>query len=116
MFNDHPDNKNYYLELERSFYDYFRFKVQASQVAVEEFKVPYYNTYFSNGLPFMDGNPIFSAKNEVNGQVHRVVLAENVHELCSYRDKEAGCELVIIGNLALLEEIKKKISTWISTQ
>jgi len=44
------------------------------------------------------------------------VLDEDVNELCSYRDKEAGCELVVIGNLSVLDEIKKKISAWISAQ
>ncbi|MGY2292371.1 hypothetical protein ACW9H6_21915 [Pseudomonas sp. SDO528_S397] len=116
MFNEYLTNKDCYFELERSFYDYFRLKVQASKTAVEVFKAPCYNTFFSNGLPFMDGNPIFSAKNEVSGQILRVVLDEDVHELCSYRDKEAGCELVVIGNLALLDEIKEKISAWISAQ
>lgn len=116
MFNEYLNNKDCYLELERSFYDYFQLTVQASGVGAEVFKVPYYNTFFSNGLPFMDGNPIFSAKNEVNGQIIRVVLDEDVNELCSYRDKEAGCELVVIGNLSVLDEIKKKISAWISAQ
>ncbi|WP_177431211.1 MULTISPECIES: hypothetical protein [unclassified Pseudomonas] len=37
----------------------------------------------------MEGNQILSAKNEVNGQILRVVLDEDVHELCSCRDKEA---------------------------
>ncbi|MGC5701688.1 hypothetical protein J4P02_15935 [Pseudomonas sp. NFXW11] len=116
MFNDYLNNKDCYLELERSFYDYFRLRAQASPVGEKVFKVPYYNTFFSNGLPFMDANPMFSAKNEVNGQILRVVLDEDAHELCSYRDKEAGCELVLIGKLALLDEINKKISAWINAQ
>ncbi|WP_029978737.1 hypothetical protein [Pseudomonas sp. PH1b] len=116
MFNEYLNDKDRYLELERSFYDHFRLKVQENPVGTEVFKAPYYNTFFSNGSPFMDGNPIFSVKNQLNGQILRVVLDEDAHELCSYRDKEAGCELVVIGNLALLEEIKEKVSAWICAQ
>jgi len=46
MFNDYLDNKSCYLELERSFFDYFQLTVQASRVSAEVFKVPYYNTFF----------------------------------------------------------------------
>lgn len=64
----------------------------------------------------MDGNPIFSARNEVNGQILRIVLDEEVDEVFSYNDKEAGCELVIFGKLSSMDEIKKMISTWVKAQ
>jgi hypothetical protein len=113
---EYLSDKDCYLRLERIFYDFFRVEVQKSQSITAVFKAPYYNTFFSNGTPFMDGNPIFSVRNEVSGQILRIVLDEEVDELSSYQDKEAGCELVIFGNLSLMDEIKKMISAWIKAQ
>ncbi|WP_460926201.1 hypothetical protein [Pseudomonas sp. MC6] len=116
MFDDYLSNKDSYFQLEQDFYKFFYLEVQKNEVASEIFKAPFYNTFFSNGTPFMDGNPIFSVRNEVNGQILRIVLDEEVDELSSYQDKEAGCELVIFGNLSLMDEIKKMISAWIKAQ
>ncbi|WP_397431561.1 hypothetical protein [Pseudomonas chlororaphis] len=116
MFNGYLDDKDCYLRLERYFYDFFCLEIQANGIDVGKFKMPFYNTTFSNGIPFMDGNPIFSAKNEVNGQILRAVLDEDTHQFTSYHDKNLGCEFVIVGNLELLDNIKKQISEWIRAQ
>lgn len=116
MSGEYLSGMDRYLRLEQDFYNFFHLEVQKSQIVTELFKAPYYNTFFSNGTPFMDGNPIFSVRNEVSGQILRIVLDEEVDELSSYQDKEAGCELVIFGNLSLMDEIKKMISAWIKAQ
>ncbi|BBP69567.1 hypothetical protein PHLH6_15710 [Pseudomonas sp. Seg1] len=116
MFNDYLHNLDCYFRLERSFYEFFRLEAQTNKIDIKGFKAPYYNTTFSNGTPFMDGNPIFSARNEANGQILRVILEQDTDELVSYRDKELGCELVVIGNVNSLEEIKRKIAEWTKIQ
>lgn len=116
MFKGYLDDVSCYQRLERYFYDFFCSEAQANGLDVGGFKMPYYNTTFSNGMPFMDGNPIFSAKNEVSGQIVRVVLDEDMKQFTSYRDKDSGCELVVVGNLELLDEVKEQVSEWIKAQ
>lgn len=116
MFKDYLTDRDCYESLECYLYDYFRLSLQACAVKNEIFKAPYYNTFFVNGEPFLDGNPIFSAKNEITGQILRVVLDEDINYLCSYRDKEGGSELVVVGNLALLDEIKGIMFRWVHAQ
>ncbi|WP_312933468.1 hypothetical protein [Pseudomonas sp.] len=116
MFENYLTDRGCYELLEQYLYDYFILSLRACAVGSDVFNFPYYNTYYVNGTPFLDGNPIFSARNEITGQILRVVLDEDIHNLCSYRDKEGGCELVVVGGLALLDDIKEKISAWVSAQ
>lgn len=59
--NDYLDNEKVYLALESFLKDYFLSFVRCDK-AVD---CPYYNTFFSNGKPFMDGDPIFSARKKI---------------------------------------------------
>ncbi|VVP99280.1 hypothetical protein PS925_02141 [Pseudomonas fluorescens] len=116
MFNYYLNSKSCYLRLEQDFYDFFYLEALKKQIDFKIFKVPYYNTFFSNGTPLMDGNPIFSARNELSGQILRVVLDEGAEKLSFYYDKDAGCELVIFGRLSFMDKIKTKISAWVLAQ
>jgi len=116
MFNSYLNNAQSYLELERHLYELFSSEGQVHGLDTGKFKVPYCNTKFSDGTPCQDGNPIFSARNESNGQILRIVLDEDIDTLVSYHDKEMNCELVLVGKVALLDEIKKEMCKWIKSQ
>ncbi|WP_265533339.1 hypothetical protein [Pseudomonas saponiphila] len=45
MFNAYLNNKDFYLELEWSFYGYFQLTIQVGKVGAEVFKAPYYNAF-----------------------------------------------------------------------
>ena len=116
MFNDYLNNEQCYIELERYLYDRFFIECKAGEQKLTKFKAPFYNTTFSNGIPFREGNPIFSARNEVSGTILRIVLDEDTDSLVSYRDKHMGCELVIIAKVAISEHITKEMAEWVRSQ
>lgn len=45
MFNAYLNNKDFYLELEWSFYGCFQLTIQVGKVAAEVFKAPYCNAF-----------------------------------------------------------------------
>jgi hypothetical protein len=116
MFEDYLNNEQCYIELERYLYDRFFLECKTSELELAKFKAPFYNTTFSDGTPFREGNPIFSVRNEVSGTVLRIVLDEDTDSPVSYRDKHMGCELVIIAKVALLEHITKEMAEWVKSQ
>ena len=116
MFGDYLSDEQSYLQLERYLYDRFFLECNENGIGVKEFKAPFYNTAFSDGTPFREGNPIFSARNEITGKILRIVLDEDAGPLVSYRDKDMGCELVIIAKVGLLEHIAEKLAEWVKSQ
>lgn len=116
MFNDYLNDEQSYIELEQYLYENFFLECNASGVESKKFKAPFYNTAFSDGTPFREGNPIFSARNEANGKILRIVLDEDADPLVSYLDKDMDCELVIIARIALLEQITEKMAEWVISQ
>lgn len=93
MFDSYLDNAQSSIGLERHLYELFYSEAQAHGLDAGKFKVPYCNTKFSDGTPCQDGNPIFSARNESNGQILRIVLNVYIDTLVSYHDKEMNYEL-----------------------
>ncbi|MGY4817701.1 hypothetical protein ACVNP3_17350 [Pseudomonas chlororaphis subsp. piscium] len=117
MFDDYLENKETYFSLEQYLFDFLHIKLKENKKNKQDFKVPFYKTTFANGMPFMDGNPILSAKNEHTGELLRVVLDEDAAGISHFREsKEPGEELVIIGTISDLEEVKKEILKWIEKQ
>ncbi|MEX6677828.1 hypothetical protein QWI18_18080 [Pseudomonas sp. W2Oct36] len=116
MFDDYLNDEQSYIRLERYLWDLFFLECDARGVESKNFKAPFYNTAFSDGTPFREGNPIFSARNEVTGKILRIVLDEDAVPLVTYQDKDMGCELVLVGKVALLDEIKKLMRKWIRSQ
>jgi hypothetical protein len=116
MFDEYLNDEQCYVELEQYLLNRFFLECDANGVELKKFKAPFYNTTFSNGTPFREGNPIFSARNEVAGTILRIVLDEDTDSLVSYRDKDMGCELVIIARIASLEDITKKMAEWVRSQ
>ncbi|WP_455914125.1 hypothetical protein [Pseudomonas syringae] len=116
MFDDYLNDEQSYIRLERYLWDLFFLECDARGVESKNFKAPFYNTAFSDGTPFREGNPIFSARKEVTGKILRIVLDEDAVPLVTYQDKDMGCELVIIARIALLKQISEEMVEWIKSQ
>lgn len=116
MFDEYLNDEQCYVELERYILDRFFLECDANGVELKEFKVPFYNTAFSNGTPFREGNPIFSARNEVAGTILRIVLEEDTDSLVSYRDKDMGCELCHYCEDSFIGGHHQKMAEWVRSQ
>jgi hypothetical protein len=117
MFENYLDDVNVYLELEKFFSDYFNLKLKELRINKDFFKIPFYKTVFNNGMPFMDGNPIFSVKNEIKETILRIIIDEDVNELTLLNQKsEFGKEFIVIGNIGMLDDISIKIYKWLEEQ
>lgn len=109
MFNSYLDDENVYLALESFLKDFFLSFIN-SEKSVD---CPYYNTTFSNGKPFMDGNPIFSARKKSNGAIIKVILDEDADSLSEIDKEVDGTQIhVIVANISFLNSIKEKIVNW----
>lgn len=121
-FNDYLESNQTYIALEKFWINFF-FSILASlNLEKSEWITPYYNTTFSNGEKFMDGNPIFSAKSAKTEKTIRIVQEEYLgHEEFSswidfsLEDEEFKNELVIVCVLseASLEKTKKEVTNWL---
>lgn len=116
MFENYLQDALVYQQLERHFVDFFKSKINSLEKTDAPYTIGYYNTKFSNGAPFGNGNPIFSAKNEQANTLLRIILDE-VDDLVAYDSMvSAGAERVVIGNIHMLHEIDAKICEWIDEQ
>lgn len=117
MFDDFLDNEETYSRLESFWEDLFWGIIDNYKLHHDHWQVPYYNTFFSNGKKFMDGNPIFSAKNKINNKSIRVIQedSDGGDEVISRVDNKDKNELVLICTLkdSNIKEIKEKISSWV---
>lgn len=109
MFNNYLFDANEYLELESSLRDFFLSIVDTGNPV----ECPYYNTTFSNRTPFMDGDPIFSARKKNNGEIIKVVIDEGTDSIIEFDNQVDGSSIhVIVTNVFALELIKKGIINW----
>jgi len=109
MFNNYLNDEKVYLELESFLKNFFLNFINCK----ESVDCPYYNTTFSNGKPFMDGNPIFSARKKNNGTIIKVVLDEDANSLSEFDKEVDGFPIhVIVANVSSLDSIKEKIISW----
>ncbi|RJL55756.1 hypothetical protein [Pectobacterium carotovorum] len=112
-FYDYLDNEKTYLSLVEHLYDFFHAEIRRKDRHLEGIIAPYYQTHSLNGTLFMDGNPIFSARNEESGHVIRVVLDEDFPQMTCFNDKEHKHEFVVLGDIKSLDLIKAKMTGWI---
>ncbi|WP_347900800.1 hypothetical protein [Pseudomonas purpurea] len=116
MFERYLESEAVYRDFERHFVAFFFLKLAQGGKLREDFATPVYNTRFANGVPFMDGNPIFSAKNKRSGATLRVVIDDG-DGFSSYDErKDSGVECVIIGDIKYLADIEKAFSEWVDQQ
>lgn len=116
MFERYLESEEVYLGLERYFVELFFLRLTQSEKLRGDFTTPVYNTTFANGVPFMDGNPIFSAKNNRSGATLRIVIDEDGGFTSYDERKESGVECVVIGEIKCLADIEMKLSGWVDQQ
>lgn len=113
-FDNYLDDLEVYLKLEKDFFDAFSSYLSELNLPKSDWDAPYYVTNFSDGTPFQDANPLFSACHKSTHSIIRVVLEEHCHELSDwYQSKEEGSEYVICGGLPVLDKIKDKMKDWL---
>ena len=115
MFETYLSDVECYIELEKNLNTFFRKSLADAKIDRSGMTYPFYVTRYSNGQPFLDGNHIFSVKDQLSGRSLRVILDEDTNELTSFQDKEGGTELVIVANIGSLAAVKQKITEWIKT-
>ncbi|MFK5668752.1 hypothetical protein ACI2OW_22995 [Pseudomonas shirazica] len=117
MYTDYLTNPESYKQLEEYFFEIFNNELQKRRSIAKDFTVPHYSAHFADGTPFMDANPIFSAKNTRTGNILRVVITEDVSEYAinhnSIDDFEELCLIMKISDISLTQQ---DISSWIVEQ
>ena len=113
LFENYLNDMDCYISLESHFFGFFQGLICRLKIDEGRVKFPFYKTCFSNGVPFFDGNPIFSAKDNQSGKILRVVLDDEVDRLKYFNDKDGGCEFVIVGSIMMLSLIEKEIANWV---
>ena len=116
MFNDYLSTPSTYKKLENHIKETFIELVILHNIDIKCFITPFYNTTFSNGTPFMDANPIFSAKHQKTGNILKVILDENLKKpTITTKKSELGYETSIVSAQKNLTSIKNEISKWLKT-
>lgn len=113
MFENYLQDALVYKKLEEHLVVFFNSKIAELRINGNFYELGFYNTKFSNGESFMDGNPIFSVKNKQNENVLKVII-DSVLELIEYDSKtDAGTVHVVIADIRMLDGIKIKIFEWL---
>lgn len=113
LFENYLGDPGCYARLESHFFCFFQDLIEQMGLNEGRFNFPFYKACFSNGVPFFDGNPIFSAKDNQSGKTLRVVLDEQSDRVTSFYDNHEGREFVIVGSILMLSFIKKEIVNWL---
>lgn len=116
MHTDFRESPEKYKLLEEFFLKIFNEEIKDQKIRAE-FTTPHYSAHYADGTPFMDGNPIFSAKNTVTGNILRIVINEDVSKyaknLNTIDDFE---ELCLVMNISEIGLARQDISSWIAQQ
>ncbi|MBD1229460.1 hypothetical protein IQ211_17875 [Xenorhabdus griffiniae] len=114
MFENYLNDEQVYCELEKYWDSLFLSIINDRR---SEWIIPYYNTHYSNGMKFMDANPIFSAKSKLTDKSIKIIQ-EPLEELDSVRywvDSNGKNELVVICSFSEenLSNVKRIINEWL---
>lgn len=117
MYADYLTSPESYKKLEEYFLNIFNSELQKQRSIAADYTAPHYSAHFADGTPFMDANPIFSAKNTTTGNILRIVITEDVSEYAinhnSIEDFEELCLVMKISEISLAQQ---DISSWIAQQ
>ena len=117
MFDNYLEDLGVYTRLEDFWSEEFVRLVESFGGTVEAWRIPFYNTLFSNGVKMMDANPIFSAQFQPSGKIIRIVQEshDEMPDVTSWEDEDSG-ELVIVCSLTdnNLIEVRKVMSSWLA--
>ncbi|WP_298739892.1 hypothetical protein [uncultured Chitinophaga sp.] len=97
MYDNFLTDEKEYAALEQYWKDHFTALLKAAGEKPEDWQYPYYNTTFSNGTKFMDGNPIFSAQHLKTKETMKIVQeAFEGEELLEHWEDEEDQRLTIV--------------------
>lgn len=117
MFEGFLSKPKTYKDLEQDFESVFVSLLEKERLDKKDFKIPYYNTHFANGKSFMDGKPIFSAKNLVTSDTLRIVIDDDAVETTLLDGKSDNSQsFCIFGSTDILRRIHEKMSEWLKRQ
>ncbi|WP_201207014.1 hypothetical protein [Pseudomonas sp. S37] len=117
MHADFLESQEKYKLLENYFFKIFIEETKSQGLSLAEFKTPHYSAHFANGTPFMDGNPIFSAKNIATGNILRIVITDDVSKYAkNHNTIDNFEELCIVMRISELNLVQQDISSWIDQQ
>lgn len=105
MYRDFLNNHDTYLKLETFWIELFESVLKSNNTKYSLWNYPYYKTMYSNGNKFWDGNPIFSAKSNLDNRIIRIVQEEQESEEGIYscwidKTMDLEDELVIVCELS----------------
>jgi hypothetical protein len=116
MYDNFLENDEVYFEAEKFWISLFTYILNKNSIDISDWIYPFYNTTYSNGNKFMDGNPIFSAHSIKEKKRIRIIQEKKSSSAGRYNywhepDKN---ELVIVWELSSKNknEIKKLIGEW----
>lgn len=120
MFEDYLENTKTYFALEQFWVQLFYSVLNEQKISLDNWIIPFYNTYFSNQEKDMDGNPIFSAKSKQTGRIIKIIQTthdEDVLEI--WQDTFDGNEELVIY-LTLrdknADKVKSIINDWLKNE
>ena len=117
MFENYLSHPEIYQALEEHFEKTFNTLLKKENLDQEQFQTPYYRTHFANGMPFMNGNPIFSTKHLSNQDRLRVILDIDASDTTCFENKlNNSKELCICGSVQNIEQFKKAMNNWLKQQ
>lgn len=117
MHTDFLESPEKYKLLEEFFLNIFIDEIEKQKSTRAKYTTPHYSAHFADGTPFMDGNPIFSAKNTETGNILRIVITEDVSEYArNHNTIDESEELCLIMKISEISLARQDISLWIAQQ
>ncbi|HEY0608390.1 MAG TPA: hypothetical protein VGD35_02015 [Chitinophaga sp.] len=117
MYDNFLTDEKEYLSLEDYWKDHFTDLLKAAGEKPEDWHYPYYNTTYSNGTKFMDGNPIFSAQSLKTEEVMKIVQEPfEGTELLEHWEDEEDQQFTIVCTLTENSQatISNLLKEWIA--
>ena len=76
---------------------------------------PYFNATYADGTPFMDGNPIFSAKNTSTKRIIKIIVDDGYNDIFEYDSLFAESLLhTIVSPSALIDKVNAPLKDFLA--
>ena len=77
-------NIDKYKALEKYIENMFVYLLKEASSHTSDWVFPYFKTTYADGTPFMDGNPIFSAKNTSAKRIIKIIVDDGYDDIFEY--------------------------------
>ncbi|PJK10907.1 hypothetical protein CO608_00010 [Lysobacteraceae bacterium NML08-0793] len=99
-------NTGEYIQLERHIESIFIKLLNSSSTSKDNWIFPYFKVEYSNGAPFMDGNPIFSAKDLHQKKIIKIIIDDEQENIADFEGSFDDSFLyTIISPIKSIEDI-----------